>query len=1066
MSLVSRVRGWWITRSSAGKPKPIRRRQRPQLEVLENRTVPTGLTKLLFNHPMPILPHPPAGDVNAPQYVAGLYYDLLNREPNAAEVQQSASGLLAGGERWNTVWNMLTSNEYHTRVITDQYYLYLHRAPESAGLNYWLSRMNSGLTAQQLMAALLSSDEYYQSHGSTGTGWLTGLYQDLLGRAPDQGGLGAWSQSLALGTSRVTIAQGFVQSHEGLGRQVIDVYERLLSRLPEAQGARAWVNGLEHGMTFEQLTAGVASSTEYYNLQLGATVPIKGVAPADDGYWNFSNLDQGLPTQSSSTTTDANGSSSATDQGSTTGSDTSAGTGTDAGTGSDNSITTAGGGITTDNGQDSSSTGNSGAFGSGGSYGGTTGGSGYGYGSHGGGSGSNGSGGSSGSSGSGSGSSGGIISGGTGSQGSSGQGTGSTGGSSGSGNTGSGTGGIINNGNSSATTRSNGASIRAQTSSSPILAVRKNVNISRHRGTDTEATIAIDPVNPLWLWSMSNTGDGGLWGGYSHDGGRTWVRRQIAGGADGLTPACCDPTSAFDSFGNLFIGYVSDTLDNVILNLSTDGGITFRPVTTIPAKFSPVADQPTIATGANSVWITYNDTFPMATGAPVTGLGQVGQFNTPEFIFNATNDGNFGDIAIGPNGEVLVAYQANTNLNNGLGPDFLRVLIDPDGLGSFKFINAPVTVAGPVPNFYSTNVGGFRPIGPQPDGFGVDAEVALAWDRSNGPHRGRAYMVYTDAPSFTSDDTNIMLRYSDDMGRTWSPAKMVNDDHQINSQFLPKLAIDQSTGNIAIAWHDARMDLGKGSPGDSDGIANDEAEYWGTVSLDGGQTFLPNVQISVGSSLQAGDDPPPAGLRDLDYGDYTGLTFAHGRFYGAWADNSNSTGDNPDGRHSHFDIYTAEVDVLGGGGGGGGSGGGGSGGGSSGSEGGVTSLPDDRFEPNETSDKATAFGSLTAAQNFSNLTINRHTNGLVDNDWYTWSIPQTGTVTVQINYQTLNSGDLHLRVYTYDTQGSLVQLGSSRNLGATSQKVIVNISQGNPLLVWVYGFNNEQGTYSMNVSLS
>jgi len=48
----------------------------------------------------------------------------------------------------------------------------------------------------------------------------------------------------------------------------------------------------------------------------------------------------------------------------------------------------------------------------------------------------------------------------------------------------------------------------------------------------------------------------------------------------------------------------------------------------------------------------------------------------------------------------------------------------------------------------------------------------------------------------------------------------------------------------------------------------------------------------------------------FDFGDYTGLTFYGGTFYPCWADNSNSTGDNPAGAGANFDLYTARVTVM------------------------------------------------------------------------------------------------------------------------------------------------------------
>ena len=36
----------------------------------------------------------------------------------------------------------------------------------------------------------------------------------------------------------------------------------------------------------------------------------------------------------------------------------------------------------------------------------------------------------------------------------------------------------------------------------------------------------------------------------------------------------------------------------------------------------------------------------------------------------------------------------------------------------------------------------------------------------------------------------------------------VNDDTTTNSQFLPKIALDPTTGKLAVVWYDARADLG------------------------------------------------------------------------------------------------------------------------------------------------------------------------------------------------------------------------------------------------------------------
>jgi hypothetical protein len=150
---------------------------------------------------------------------------------------------------------------------------------------------------------------------------------------------------------------------------------------------------------------------------------------------------------------------------------------------------------------------------------------------------------------------------------------------------------------------------------------------------------------------------------------------------------------------------------------------------------------------------------------------------------------------------------------------------------------------------------------------------------------------------------DIEVSYSDDRGATWSAPVRVNDDATKNSQFLPKISLDPTSGNLAVVWYDSRNDLGLGGPGDTNGIPNDDAQFWGAFSTDGGQTFTRNIQISAGTSNSH------ASGNHIDYGDYTGLSFYGGVAHPAWADNSNSTGTNPDGTLHQLDVFTAAVPV-------------------------------------------------------------------------------------------------------------------------------------------------------------
>ncbi|HVN55408.1 MAG TPA: sialidase family protein [Anaerolineaceae bacterium] len=436
--------------------------------------------------------------------------------------------------------------------------------------------------------------------------------------------------------------------------------------------------------------------------------------------------------------------------------------------------------------------------------------------------------------------------------------------------------------------------------------VPPNVDVSQRPGNESEEAIAVNPTNPNNIVIITNIAEGryGLFAAVSFDGGLTWARRIIGDNNDNLGGACCDPSLSFDEHGNLFFTYLYEDIGDVVpVALSTDGGLTFNVIANIakPAGASTFkgarserglfrfVDQPTITAAEGEVWVVFNAGGPMfAVGAAVTGLGQVGAFSVQEVI-PGTNNCTYGDVAIGPSGQVM---QVCALTETGQGGGKLFVNVDPDGLGPAGFGDRVFVT--------QTHVGGYDIIPPQPD-RSVDAEPGLAWDRTGSPHNGRVYLVYTLEKPNESDDTDVYVRYSDDNGASWSTGVRVNDDQTTNSQFLPKISLDPTSGKLAVVWYDSRADLGAGGPGDTDGIPNDDAQLWGAFSANGGASFTGNLQISAGTSNSHDSG------NGIDYGDYSGLSFFGGVAHPAWSDNSNSTGNNPDGALSKLDIYTAAV---------------------------------------------------------------------------------------------------------------------------------------------------------------
>jgi hypothetical protein len=95
--------------------------------------------------------------------------------------------------------------------------------------------------------------------------YITAVYQDVLGRAPDANGLDYWSNQLDANPSqRLNLISLISHSAEYFTTIIIPAYQQFLGRAPDAAGLAFWVGQMQNGMTDEQLQAGFIGSPEYY----------------------------------------------------------------------------------------------------------------------------------------------------------------------------------------------------------------------------------------------------------------------------------------------------------------------------------------------------------------------------------------------------------------------------------------------------------------------------------------------------------------------------------------------------------------------------------------------------------------------------------------------------------------------------------------------------------------------------------------------------------------------------------------------------------------------------------
>jgi hypothetical protein len=412
----------------------------------------------------------------------------------------------------------------------------------------------------------------------------------------------------------------------------------------------------------------------------------------------------------------------------------------------------------------------------------------------------------------------------------------------------------------------------AASAQAQVITVGPNVNVTRLTGSQEETGIAINRVNPNQI-AISSNSQSGLVTRYTTDGGSTWAASSLvtAGGYDSWMGA--------DQFGNIFLSYQESQVTKI--TRSTDGGANYTLLQTIAGGG---ADHPEMGVGPGNVAGTNNIYLRDSVGSgsriifgSSSGLGVTSSFTT----LTGQGSGNFGSSAVGPGGRSVFTVMGTGS--GSVGPATLPIRYDADGTGPGGYT---------LQSTISTNVGGFRPVPAQPSRT-VDTQVQLQYDFSGGVYNGNLYMVYTQAANTSTSDTNIVFRRSSDNGLTFSNEVTLNDDGGTSSQFFSRLAVDPTTGYLASVWYDARN-----SP------ANNTVELWGSASFDSGLTWTPNFKVSEGISNGRATNTGDGN----EFGDYISMDFYNGTMVTAWADSSNSTGDNPNGTRG-LDVYFASISI-------------------------------------------------------------------------------------------------------------------------------------------------------------
>jgi len=239
------------------------------------------------------------------QQITRIYKAMLGREPDAEGFKYWLEKISSGVDTLGTLaTGIANSLEYlaknstvtpdnqpvdYSARIRDLYRNMLGREPDVEGFKYWVDKILSGENTLATLANSIADSDEYKKLNAAREGdvqkaayekQLRDLYQNMLGREPDSGGLAYWLGQLLNGTDNIgTVAASIAVSDEYKSRvagiekekqqaeiekQIRQLYRSLLGREPDAEGFKYWVEKVSSGEnTLGTVAACIADSPEY-----------------------------------------------------------------------------------------------------------------------------------------------------------------------------------------------------------------------------------------------------------------------------------------------------------------------------------------------------------------------------------------------------------------------------------------------------------------------------------------------------------------------------------------------------------------------------------------------------------------------------------------------------------------------------------------------------------------------------------------------------------------------------------------------------------------------------------
>lgn len=218
-------------------------------------------------------------DLSDADFVGLLYQNVLGRAADAGGLQGWLDAMAGGLAREGVVTGLSESREFRTNTANEAatfannadpaswsdevfrvYQATFARDPDVAGFQGWTTLLSTGTTLDQAISGFTKGREFTNTYGEdlTDAEFVELLYQNVLGRAADAGGLQGWLDAMAGGLAREGVVKGFSEAREFRENTADDLRGWMRTNTPD--------NTIQGGDGVNILSGGIGSDTFVFDI--------------------------------------------------------------------------------------------------------------------------------------------------------------------------------------------------------------------------------------------------------------------------------------------------------------------------------------------------------------------------------------------------------------------------------------------------------------------------------------------------------------------------------------------------------------------------------------------------------------------------------------------------------------------------------------------------------------------------------------------------------------------------------------------------------------------------------